>query len=282
MVLYVESSEHRAILSRVDQLEPMPAVVARCLNVMSNPDHSFSDLRRVIEVDQVTTENVLRLANSAAYGRRVGDAASLDRAIAILGEVVIIQVVLDSVGALLRKGPVPGYLLEAEQLWEHSLRMAVASQVIAEQCGGGAGMAYACGFLADIGKVVVGASLASLQASVVSDEAFDAAERTLFGLDHAEVSAWIAQKWELPRPMQLALQFHHRPALSPDCRTLVFTVHLADAIALTIAASGVDDLRYEVDETWADHLVVGPENVEALIALTVARTKEVRDRLMNE
>jgi HD-like signal output (HDOD) protein len=51
------------------------------------------------------------------------------------------------------------------------------------------------------------------------------------GLNHAEVGALIAKKWNFPEPLVESIQFHHEPlSCSDEYRDVVFSVYLANAL----------------------------------------------------
>jgi HD-like signal output (HDOD) protein len=56
------------ILETIKALPTLSIVVAKVIQVVSNPLTSASDLSSIITVDQALTAKVLRLANSAFYG----------------------------------------------------------------------------------------------------------------------------------------------------------------------------------------------------------------------
>jgi HD-like signal output (HDOD) protein len=52
------------------------------------------------------------------------------------------------------------------------------------------------------------------------------------GLNHAEVGALVAKKWNFPEQLVAAIRFHHSPLEAPeDYRDVVFSVYLANCIA---------------------------------------------------
>jgi HD-like signal output (HDOD) protein len=56
-------------------------------------------------------------------------------------------------------------------------------------------------------------------------------ERLSSGMNHAEVGARIAEKWNFPRQLVSAIRCHHEPnACEGDLRELVYTVYLANAV----------------------------------------------------
>jgi HD-like signal output (HDOD) protein len=51
------------------------------------------------------------------------------------------------------------------------------------------------------------------------------------GLNHAEVGALIAKKWNFPDQLVTAIRYHHEPMQAPpESRDIVFCVYLANSI----------------------------------------------------
>jgi HD-like signal output (HDOD) protein len=51
------------------------------------------------------------------------------------------------------------------------------------------------------------------------------------GLNHAEVGALIAKKWNFPEQLITAIRYHHEPTQAPAAyRDIVYCVYLANAI----------------------------------------------------
>ena len=104
------------------------------------------------------------------------------------------------------------------------------------------------------------------------------AERELLGVDHAELGALIADRWDLPGVIVESIRFHHTPLCTddPDVRTLSDVVSIADAAAQVAideeSVTGTFDVsqsseRLGIDETSFDEICrsVG-ERLESALA----------------
>ncbi len=58
------------IQASLSGLPPMPQVVMKTLKLISSPNVIMNELSRILETDQAMVSRILRLANSAYYGRR--------------------------------------------------------------------------------------------------------------------------------------------------------------------------------------------------------------------
>jgi HD-like signal output (HDOD) protein len=78
------TTQHASIDKQLERLPPLPITVTWVLRVTANPESSANDLMKAILPDQTMCVTVLRVANSALYGRPK-KVASLEKAIVVLG-----------------------------------------------------------------------------------------------------------------------------------------------------------------------------------------------------
>ncbi len=225
----------RTALKRVTEgmvaLPTLPLVASRLLEAVARPDTDSETVGRILSLDPALTARTLRLANSEFYGfpRKVG---SVDLAVVVLGANTIRDLVL-SASIMPSLDCFDG---EMEGLWNHSLACGVAARSLAERCRYRlSGEAYAAGILHDIGKVVLRQTdperfQAVLAMARDQGQSMEEAERGLFGSSHAEVGAWLAERWGLPADMVEAIASHHRPEAATRNRELAAMVHIANSL----------------------------------------------------
>lgn len=240
----------KKILRSLTDLPPMPQVVMKAQQVMSDPGSSFKELGAVIETDQAIAARVLKLANSAYYGLR-GMVSSIHQASVVLGFEALGEL-LTVVGASgLLDNILNGYRLESGFMWQHSLAVAFGSKIIAKKRFPRLeNDAFSAGLLHDAGKIVLDPFVYEKEAefeAMMADEktTFLDAENAIFGFDHAEVGYEMCQKWGIPESQGIAIKFHHYPSLS-DGNELANILHLADVIAMKCGiGTGFDATLYE-------------------------------------
>ncbi len=254
-------SRRDEILSLVDTVPSLPAVVCQLQEYLDDPEVNFDQLSRVIECDPGLTANVLQLANSAYFGWQ-GGIGSVRDAISRLGTKRIFQMVLCmSVAPMVRK-PIKGYDLDSDSLWQHSVAVAIcAEKIAAKRRPDVQPHAFTAGLLHDVGKVLLGTFVdvddAPIKELVELDNlTFNEAERMVLGVDHAEVGAHLLEKWNLPQNVATVTRWHHEPArLEGDQRDLVDLIHVSDVICLDCGwGLGSDGLQYRLDEDAAARL----------------------------
>lgn len=209
----VDAQEVSEATAHIRELPTLPSVLGQVLAAVADPESSALELSRYIAADQSLSAALLRLVNSAHYGfyRQINNVTD---AIVILGFVEVRNLILTTTAFhALNTGRSE---FDRTQLWRHALAAAVAAEKCAKGVGRNAGEAFICGLLHDIGKVALDRIYPDVFAAVVcrarEGNAFVRdVERDVFGMDHAEVGAILADHWALPTPITDAIQRHHVP-----------------------------------------------------------------------
>lgn len=223
------------ILRSLVELPPMPNIILKARQILEDPTSSLKDLSGVIEHDQAIVARVLALANSAYYGLS-GLVSSIQHASILLGQRTLGELITIAASSRLLIRKLKGYQLNPEDLWKHSLAVALGSKIIAEKKESDlVEDAFIAGLLHDAGKIILDPYV------VEHHKDFEKclhegrrknveAEKEILGFDHAEVMSRAARFWRYPRDQATAIRYHHCPLLSGDCE-LAFIVHLADYAA---------------------------------------------------
>ncbi len=225
----------KKILNNVKDLPPMPRVLFKAREVMSDPKSGFKEIAKVIETDQAIAARVLKVANSAYYGLS-GMVNSIHQASVVLGYQTLEQVItMVSSSSLLGK-QLKGYGLSAGALWRHSLAVAIASRLIAKKRAPSLeGDAFSVGLIHDAGKLALDAHIINKNKEIQDvlknqTPSFLEAERHVLGFDHTEIAFDLCTKWKLPESHAEAMRFHHSPDLAAN-NQLAQIVHLANYLA---------------------------------------------------
>ena len=278
-----------SLIARADKLQPPPAVLGKLLEIVGTEDYSFADLERVIKADASVAASVLKVANSP-YFARSQTVSSLSRAVALLGKTELVRLVVGQAARCMRVDSVPGYELRSGGLWQATIRSAIAGELIAQKTQiVSPGIAYAAGLLLDVGKLAIGEELYRFRAEVMQrgeefpTESFDELEEHVIGIDHAELGARIAEKWNLPPVIVAAIRFHHQPHLAQQHQGMVYTAHLAASVSMMNgAAAGLDGLRYHMAEDWMDYVVLCVEDLEMIVVQVEREVDKVQELVGRE
>lgn len=268
------SREERAdrILDNLSALPSPSPVVVRVLALLNDPDASVDELGNVIRTDPAITASVLRLANSSyfGHGRQV---ASLSQAVMVIGTRRLFDVVASATLARIVPAHMPCYDLHAPSFWKHCVSVAVlAEQVARELALPAPDMLFTAGLLHDVGKMAIGLSIGADDHSIEGELAVGGAtlvtaEREVLGVDHAELGARLAARWDLPQLIVDAARWHHEPDDAPDGvdRQVVDIIHVADALAHALGlGADIGELRRRVSNGAGARLLISPSRLESI------------------
>lgn len=225
-------SDLKKIIMDTKTLPTLPGVIQKLNSLSENEKSSVQEMSRIVSSDQVLSARILRLANSPSYGfYRV---STISNAMILLGINVVKSLALSSsIFAIMEKNSIG--------LWEHSLGVGVAANLIARklvlpECEEIA----TAGLLHDIGKVIISIKCTEAEREIhklVDERQIYAleAEREIIDTDHTEVGEWLAKSWFLPDKLSEPIARHHDVAKSKNHRIKTAVVHVADVL---IKASG--------------------------------------------
>ena len=206
-------------LHALGQLPPFSPILNRLIASLAREDVSFAKLADLIEKDTVLAGNILRLVNSALYGLR-GTVNSIRHAVSLLGINKLRNATLSMSVARMwnqMKTP-PGWSMVRFNL--HSVGVAILSDLLAQRLAVSyAEGAFAAGLFHDLGLLLIALGLPEEYAEIVrlchAGEQPREAELKVLGLTHAELSAQALASWNLPEPIQNAVQCLDTPLLDP-------------------------------------------------------------------
>ncbi|MDA3834389.1 MAG: HDOD domain-containing protein [Spirochaetales bacterium] len=255
-----KSTEISEIIKRFKLLSPSASSL---LAITTREDHNLSEIVGIIKCDANLTAKVLKIVNSAAYGLR-NEITAIDRAINFMGESSLISIAMNEAGDMLYQKNLTGYEGEKGDLWRHNLLTGLAAKKIAPYAKDPINddVAFTCGLLHDLGKSIIsdfligtsGKVVQALENKKVAD--YQSAEQKILGIDHCDAGFELATYWHLPEPIPSAIRYHHHPAqAAPEYKTLVYTVHLGDMLAMMAGrGTGADTLQYKLDSNYSDYI----------------------------
>lgn len=202
----------REIIQNLKDLPAMPNVVVIALEIIKNPDSSAKQLANAIENDHAITTSILKIVNSSYFGL-AHQVTSIDKAITLLGFSEIKTIILSF--AMKPMITTQG----GKNIWEHSLKAAIASEFLAKKLGkDNADECFALGLLHDMGKLVfmLYNPQAAAEVTKMVKKGVDVllAERMAFGFDHTIAGYELGTHWRLPKLILQAMKYHHRPQVS--------------------------------------------------------------------
>lgn len=252
-------------------LPALPVGVTKVIQLTNSSDATANDIAQVLATDQSLTARVLRLANSALFGMPRG-VTSLKEAVVLLGLKNIRNLALLAGAMPWLSRPLPGYEMPQRALMMHAFGVATGAKMAAKLAKlPDAESAYIAGLLCDIGKFALSASLegeiaSMIQFGLAAGMTFDEIEVKVLGFSHAEVSARLGEKWNLPADITTCLRWHHDPQSAPEFEKLVACVHIGDFLTNTCGLGlGGDGLMYNFDETAFQILNISTDDLDVII-----------------
>lgn len=252
-------------------VKPVPQIVLRLLRVIEREEHSLSEITEELEHDQVLGAKLLKLCNSPFYGpaRKID---SLDRAVLLLGEHLLREMVLTVAMRDMLDQQAGGYALMRGGLFHHSCAVASAARIIASLgTVVDPAIAFTAGLLHDIGKVVLDTHLAQVRPFFYRQQevgkSLNELERQFLGIDHGEAGRLLAESWGLPDNLVAVIGHHHGLAAEGGFRELIATVQLANCIVSSVLATP-DRLEIEPGavKEILDVLKVSPDILARVVA----------------
>jgi putative nucleotidyltransferase with HDIG domain len=258
------------ILRSVQHVPAFPMTIRRVTELLQDENFSVLEVANVIRFDQAITANILRMCNSAYFGirSRIG---TLNEAVMYLGKENIITAVQTSGVSRFFKKTAKGYVPQANDLWTHSVSVALMSQILFKRIyNREQPVLYTAALLHDVGKVILGEyvheSFAQIMELVCREEcSFLEAEERLFGINHASIGGKIAERWNFPQEISMAIAFHHRPDLTEDNESISpWLLYLADQICSMMGVGGGQDgLAYRAVSDVAKRFHLRDRDIEA-------------------
>ena len=263
----MKDANYTRIEKQIDSFPSLPTTVTEVMNVVNNPDSSARDLTQAVLPDQSMCVAILKIANSALFGRPK-EVSSLESAITVLGfdeiqNIVLSKSVLNSFGSVFR-----GNEQIINEFWDHSFTCALAARSIAEHFNiSFPGRFFIGGLIHDIGKLAMLMTFRNeydkdLWLSGFSRTEKLEEEKDKFGIDHAEVGGRLLNKWDFPDILVNGVLHHHHPEDAAGRHDTPVIIQLADVLSHICCSSLKDDsqnlenaildLIPGVKETW-DH-----------------------------
>lgn len=262
----------KSILKKIEGLKPIPQVANKIMSVVEDPESSLCDLSRVITYDAAATANLLKLANSAYFGRP-GKIDSIHQAVVYLGMNQAVDLVLLATGAENLIRPQKGYDLTKGALWKYSVSSALIARELAEMKGAAkTHLIFTAALLKDIGKVILSQyvedELKKINILVKEKKlTFREAEKEVIGIDHAELGGKVAENWKFSAEMVQIIKNHHMPQTSTIAEFESSIVYMADTICMMIGIGvGSDGLSYRFHQEVVERLEFTARDLQEIMA----------------
>lgn len=243
------SSARERTLKCLERLPSLSPMMTQLLSKLARPNCDVAELAGLVEKDALLTAQILRLSNSALFGRPQ-PINSVQHAIALVGMTSMRKFVLGaSISNIFsRFRTAPSFSMSRFNL--HSVATGTVVERLSEELPlEEPSVAFIAGLLHDVGKLLIAVSMPKqyediLGVVAVTGAPLIACEREVLGTDHAELSGLAIARWELAEPIRLAACYHHEPERAveeertgPGKLSLSLAVHKADAFINALGMS---------------------------------------------
>jgi len=244
------------IKQHIDSLPVLPATVTRLMKQTRDPECSAHDIMETILPDQSLCFTILKIANSALFGRPK-KVDSIQMAISVLGfnevqNIALTKALINSFSIIDKK-----HKLFVDKFWEHSFVGGIAARIIAQDLQIAPDVASMGGLIHDVGKLVMLETFdddydIQLWMANFTDEKKLEEELETFSFTHDQIGGQLMEEWSFPDNLVTAVANHHHPEDASENKALAYVVQLADFLSFYCcndALLGDDGITAVVDDS---------------------------------
>ncbi|HUN68672.1 MAG TPA: HDOD domain-containing protein [Burkholderiales bacterium] len=266
-----------ALAGAIGDLHRLPSprgVALELLRLARDENASVGDVARVVHADPALASRLIHVANGTAP--RIG---SIGAAVLRLGFTATRHIALGfSLVNDYRQGACERFDYKA--FWTGSLLRGLAARAIAARLGvGDPQEAFACGLLAEIGRLALATAQPAAYGDLLavhgqSGSRLRAGERERFAIDHGALGGSLLARWGVPGGLVSAVDGYFAPPINADgpdrqVRRTAWTLILAETV-VRAAAAPVGERG-----AWRHLALEGAARLETDAALLEAVTGEV-------
>jgi len=257
-----------AVGARIIGAKPFPVAARRLEELTRNPKARLEQVVSVLETDPGLSVRLLRLVNSAGYGLKVR-VTSVRHAAVLVGTRRLHQVA--TTAAILDLFETNNET--AVELLEHATVVGSLCRYLAVHLGLPHDELFTCGFLHDIGKLMMLDTEGEKYADLVSKyggapDQLHTHERRVFGFDHALLGAHVLKAWNIPDPVPKVVLYHHAPQRAMQdtlLSSMVHTLRLADMMSYALVLdSDQEGIAIVTESEAAQYLEISEPQVAAM------------------
>ncbi|KAA3631103.1 MAG: HDOD domain-containing protein [Calditrichaeota bacterium] len=251
------------IIEKLGELPSAPVILNKVMQLTSSLDANIMDISKHISADQSLSAKVVRMSNSAIYGR-TKEINSLDEAIKVLGFTQVRSIIVSaSTFNIFKSGT---HTKIADLLWQHSVAVALGSKMItAKFTNLDKEEAYLAGLLHDIGKLVLLQTAPNVFEEIIakikeSDQSFSEVAIKVLGFNHQHIGQALLVKWEFPTHLIEEISCYHNSNISEpeEVPSIARSIALANSMANYIGASFFNPFHHSTD----DQIFIGQNEID--------------------
>lgn len=220
-------------LEKIHEIPTMLTVATEIDRLTNDPNSSVEQISNVIKNDPALTAKVLKISNSALFAgtQRI---VSLSQAISRLGYAEIRRVTI----AIAFLNSFKAFYVDYEKFWLHSITTAYIAVKLNEltKAKVSSDKLFTGGILHDIGILVLDQYFTNIyrkvfDISINRNFELSIVEQKVLGVTHAEIGAFLLDRWNIPNQVTDIIQYHHQPQNSKIAQRDTKLIYLANFIA---------------------------------------------------
>ncbi|RJQ55349.1 MAG: HDOD domain-containing protein, partial [Nitrospiraceae bacterium] len=230
----IMSDSLKQYVQQISSLPTIPVVAQEILKLVHDDLISVDKLENIIRNDPPIAAKIIGAANSAFFGYKT-PTQTVNNAIMRIGFNNVRDIALGvSIMTVFENKEVPG-AFDYQRIFNHSVTVGLVAQLISRDLK----MKFTeeiflNGILHDLGYLVLNKYFSDTYRNVLDifeKEGFlIEAEKEVFNFTHADVGAWLAEKWNLPEGLLETVLYHHNPSQAKKNLKRIAVVHIADYI----------------------------------------------------
>ena len=274
----------RRLVAGMEAIPPLPHVLAKLCGYLQDDSASLAELARDVSVDPRITAELLRLTNSTSVGlsRRV---TSVQDAVSLLGVRRTVATIMSAAAAKVQSSLSQGIPHGIREWYQtRSVLIASVAACFAEQLETiPAETAHVLGLFQDLGVLALAQNKPRVyeqiwqRATQRGQVRIECLEREEFGLTHAEVSAALLERWELPLQLVTLVLNHHPPELKSDLTAIeqrfLHVMRTGEAVA-NLADVRAPHRQQSLQTLFGYYGAARTEDCKACIASATLKAKE--------
>ena len=223
-----------ALIKTIEDLPPLPDISSSIMKALNEPEVSIISITELIEKDIAIATQILKVANSPAYGA-VSTISTIQHAIMMLG--------LDEVRGLLLAFAVQEFFDTApedktvrKRFWTHSQVCSYTAVLLSHHFKqNDTSSFFLSGLIHDIGKLVVDQFMHEEFQQIIAHTreqscTFRDAEKEILGVTHYQIGGKLLQQWNFPKQVTMQVFHHHNPWKDSAFTSGTFIIFLADVL----------------------------------------------------
>lgn len=224
--------EMQPLFNQIDNIPQIPEIVRILITQANDPNIDIQSIAINVEKDQVISVKVLRLVNSAHYGR-LSKIGSIQQALVFLGVNEFKKLILIS-GLISSINEIPG--INLDDFWIDNFRTATYAKWLAEHINlNDSDMIFTAGLISSLGRVLIHLDDATTARKINSEVRAGSnrpdSERKHLGFTHQEVCSELCQIWQFPDELIDTITKTGEPLSFDNISLAASTVYIARYIS---------------------------------------------------